>query len=165
MNAVTPPLQALVDRDAIFALKARYARALDRHDFDVLASCFAPRAEVVYEHPRAGQGTRSGPGRDLVVERLRGILANAQRSTHFIGNRLLDLRAGSATLEVYATSHMLFAQDGRTVLRTRGLHYLDKVERIEGQCLFSEVLHSVLWEIQQPVQGVNATGAPAHGRV
>ena len=39
-----PTVEALLDRAAIHDVIMRYAQGLDRQDFDLVASCFAPEA-------------------------------------------------------------------------------------------------------------------------
>ena len=149
------------DRDAIFELTARYARGLDTHDFDVVASCFAPNIIVSYQHPKPGVDIVCGPGVEKAIERLRGILGNMNRSTHFVGNKSLSIEGDVGQMELYSTSHMIFTNlnpsgaaqaPGTKSLRTRGLLYRNKaVRQPDGQWLFTEILHGVLWEILQPL--------------
>lgn len=149
---MTTSIQALQDRDAIFALKARYARGLDRHDFDEIGACFAENSTVSYQHPKAGVDIFSGPGRDKVIERLHNILGNANRSTHFMANKRLTLKGDQATLELYAESNMIFQNPEGKMLRIRGLRYRDELAKINGEWLLTHVQHAVLWEIMQPAE-------------
>ena len=63
--ALDSPLQGLEDKAAIRDLMARYARGMDRPDFDLIAFSFTPDAYASY----GGGGIRwEAQGRDNIVD-------------------------------------------------------------------------------------------------
>src|SRR5262249_45734345 len=73
-------LQALIDRAEIENLLARYAAALDGHDWELLATCFTTDAR--YRFPHAGDAV----GFDAIAEVCRASLEQLDASQHLIGS-------------------------------------------------------------------------------
>ena len=67
------PLQTLLDIEAIKQLKARYMRAVDTKDFELLASTFAEDARSVYSG-----GKYAFEGRDQIMKFLEGSLGDTR---------------------------------------------------------------------------------------
>jgi hypothetical protein len=77
-------LTALLDRQQIADLCARYCYALDRNDWDQVRACFTDAP--VFTHP----GGRVD-GVDGIVARARGALESLDSSQHLLGNVLITL--------------------------------------------------------------------------
>lgn len=117
----------LVDRELIRDLVQRYARGVDRRDFDLVRSCYHP--DAVDEHgPYVG-------GVDGFVEFLREQLARWSVTQHVIGNSLIELDGDHAHVETYAVAyHRTLAVDDRPVRDvTAGCRYVDVMERRDGR--------------------------------
>jgi hypothetical protein len=126
-------IQQLVDERAIRDVISRYSRALDRHDYDLLASLFHP--DAIDEHGHYN-GSASG-----FVEWMR---AGAQPGTywsHHLGNQIIDFTSASvAEVETYCLALCRRPPTGKLALlsRSRGeghqeillrVRYLDRMER------------------------------------
>ena len=73
-------LKALVDRAEIENLLARYAAALDGHDWELLATCFTTDAK--YRFPHAGDVV----GVEAIADVCRASLVPLDASQHLIGS-------------------------------------------------------------------------------
>lgn len=83
-----------VDHVRIASLLARYARALDDHDWDTVASCFLPTA--VFSHPGG-----AADGAAAIVERARAALTPLTASQHLLGTVVIDLDGDRASATSY----------------------------------------------------------------
>ena len=125
--ALDSPLQGLVDKAVIRDLMARYARGMDRPDFDLIAFSFTPDAYASY----GGGGIRwEAQGRDNIVDKLRPGISRTDSSTHFM-----------ADVETYAIIHILYTVEDAQYQSMRGIHYEDKMVRHGGG---SQVQHRVV---------------------
>ncbi len=140
----TDALAELRERAAIRDLMIRYAAGLDRRDFDLVASTFTQDALAVYS------GVAVGPGIDKIIAHVRG-LQNSKRSTHHMGHQTVEVNGDQAKSETYATAHVVFTSDGKDMLRTRGLRYVDDLVRVDGNWLVASRQHVVDWERSEPV--------------
>jgi 3-phenylpropionate/cinnamic acid dioxygenase small subunit len=112
----------LADRQEIADLCVRYARALDRHDWEALAACFV--ADAVYLYP----GGRTD-GVEAVVERCRAALTPLDASQHLIGSILtaVDGDEGRASSYFHA-QHVRAGTEGGDTFVIAG-SYDDRVVR------------------------------------
>jgi len=132
-------LQELSDRAAIRALIWEYAAALDRRDFDLLASTFTGDATAIYS------GNSVGPGIDEILKYLDG-LKSTKRSSHFMLNQTVKLEGDAARSETYAIACVVTTSEGRDSMRTRGLLYRDDLVKQNGRWLVKHRHHMALWE-------------------
>lgn len=128
-------IRRLIDKDDIRDLMARYARAVDRMDMELLREVYHPDA---YDDHGDYEGDVDGLV-DFVVERVGG----APQVMHFLGQSHVEFAAADvAVVETYfMTAHTLgpAAQaaygvaggDGSVQLSMFG-RYVDRVERREG---------------------------------
>jgi hypothetical protein len=119
---MTETLAVLADRLDIHDVLATYASGVDRRDWDMVSSCFAPDAHV--------DGTRmSGPFSEYFPF-LRVELAKFDRTTHFLGNHRAGVDHDSAWAETYAVA-LHFWTDEHATLHRMGLsvRYADQLER------------------------------------
>lgn len=132
--AIDPTLQELADRAAIRNVMIRYARGLDRRDFDLVRSCFTDDAYADYRG-------RVSSGLDNIIESLSRI-DRFQGTTHFMGDQLIDIQGDTAEVETYAIDYLLYTLEGTQYLSTGGLRYEDKFVRQDGKWL---VRHRVMY--------------------
>lgn len=120
-------LQRLVDEADIRRVLGRYARAIDRLDWELLRSCYHP--DAVDEH-----GSFRGTV-DEFVPWVQERLAEYDWTKHFLGNQLIELDGDTAWSETYCLAfHRVPAADGRGPLdRLINVRYVDRLERRDGE--------------------------------
>ena len=129
-----PILQGMVDRAAIRDVMVRYARGLDRRDFDLVTSCFTSDAYADYRGHKTS-------GIDNIIQYLRRI-DRFQRTMHFMGDQFIEIYGDTAEVETYAIDYLWYAVDGIQYISTGGLRYSDKMLRREGKWLiYHRVMH------------------------
>ena len=103
----------------------RYARGVDRRDWDLVRGCFADEATV--------EGSRfSGPV-DEYLAMLRPGVEAFPTTMHFIGNQLVEIDGDRASTESYAIAHHFADSEGRDERIVIGVRYLDDLERRDGR--------------------------------
>jgi hypothetical protein len=120
---MTDRLGYLLDRLDIYDCLVRYARGLDRHDAELIASAFWPDAQVNYGD------LFSGP-RDDFVEWANELEAQNEYHAHHISTQSVDLDGDVAHVETYVLYIV------RTPLKDERLgsgRYLDVLERRAGE--------------------------------
>lgn len=117
----------MTDHEQIRTVVYRYARAIDRRDFDSVRSCY--HADATDDH-----GDYRG-GVDGFIEFVREQLARWSVTSHFIGNVLMEIDGDRARVESYAhvTHRGLPRPDGSVRDLTSGVRYVDDFERREGE--------------------------------
>jgi 3-phenylpropionate/cinnamic acid dioxygenase small subunit len=128
-------LQRLLDKDEIRDALCRYARAVDRGDWDLMRTTY--HADAHDEH-----GDYKG-GIDGLVEWLDQRFAGVDNSMHLLGNCLIDFAGPDlALVETYFVSRRLRppTADERKSIGARDVmcreawgRYVDRFERREGQ--------------------------------
>ena len=128
-------LQRLVDKDEIRDALSRYARGVDRGDWELVRSTY--HANAVDDH-----GGYSGPIEGL-IEWLDQRFAGVDNSMHFLGNCLIEFAGPDlAMVETYFVSRRLRPPEGdqcRTsgpkdaMCREAWGRYVDRFERRDGQ--------------------------------
>jgi hypothetical protein len=112
----------LLDREAIRDVIVRYARGLDRGDWDLLRACFT-----------AGATDDHGPFQgsiDNLVEGARKLLAEYWGAMHILGQSYIELDGDQASMETYALSvHRRHGDGGTDEDTLTGLRYLDSLVR------------------------------------
>ncbi len=93
-------LQDLIDREEIRDVIMRYCRSVDRVDFELMRSCFHPDATVDFPDD-VFIGNVDG-----FINFLRGELATFKRSSHFVGNLLIELEDDVAHVETYLIGYV-----------------------------------------------------------
>lgn len=111
------------DQGDILALNARYAHALDRHDWNRLASVLAPKATMEF----AGLPAATGP--EAVAAVCAGALEPVDSSQHLMGSALLEVYDDAVTVSSYFDARHVRTIDGQTPLFTVVGTYEDHVER------------------------------------
>lgn len=124
-------LRVLLDEAAIRRLLVRYARGVDRRDFELAGTCFAPDAFASYP------GSWEGTGREQIVEFLH-IAKQYESTMHFIGNQTVEINGDKANAETYAIAYHRRAGGAQDF--TIGVRYLDDFERRDGEWLITKHL-------------------------
>ncbi len=114
-------VRALLDRAAIGDVILRYSRALDRRDWDEVASCFTPGAYADY-------GLFKG-NIDEVVASIRQGLQVFDKTMHFMEPRIIELSGDKARAETYALAYHRRTDGGQTKELLVRLRYLDELAR------------------------------------
>lgn len=129
-------VEMLVSRAEIHDVLMRYARGIDRCDFELVASCYHPGAHD--DHGRF-KGTV-----EEFIPWVRTELERFDSTMHFLGNVLIEFddleRARAATYCV--AYHRLAGQDVDAVA---GLRYVDVFERRQGDWRIAERRIVVEW--------------------
>lgn len=119
-------LRALVDKNEIRDVMYRYCRAVDRCDRELLKSCYWPDA-------RDNHGFFVGNAHEF-ADYVIPVLAQAQSTTHRLGNVLIELDGDRACAEAYChVTHRLLRADGALVDNKANCRYLDLFERRNGE--------------------------------
>ena len=114
----------LADRLAIRELAERYARAVDRRDWELARALFSDDAVLV------------GPrfelvGRDAILRGLRSV--ERYRATfHAVTNQLVEIAGDEASGETYCLASHLFERDGAARKLDWGIRYQDRYRRVDG---------------------------------
>ena len=144
-------LQKLVEIEAIKQLKARYQRAVDTKDWDLMASVLAPDAKSIYS-----DGKYAFEGRDAIVDFLSKSLGNtAIVSMHHAHTPEIDVTSettasGKWYLEDFVVTALPSdgAPDG-TVLHGTGIYFDDYV-KIDGEWFIQQTGYERIFEDIQP---------------
>ena len=144
-------LQKLVEIEAIKQLKARYQRAVDTKDWDLMSSVLAPDAKSIYS-----DGKYAFEGREAIVDFLSKSLGNtAIASMHHAHTPEIDVTSettasGKWYLEDFVVTALPSdgAPDG-TVLHGTGIYFDDYV-KIDGEWLIQQTGYERIFEDIQP---------------
>ena len=119
-------LQEILDHHAITKLMNRYIDRIDANDPQGAAACFAEDGVGVY--------WGDYQGREAIAERLTGILAAFDATSHHLSNVLLDIDGDRATGLAYVYAFPRYAENFEP------MHYwgrwVDELQRVDGQWLF-----------------------------
>lgn len=137
----------VADRLAITDVVTRYFMAIDRRDWRRLRGCFTDDVEGIYE------GVRVAGGVDRIMDFFTGRsdvrfpleIVDLRSSMHVIGNHVAEVTGDRATAETYAYAHLIDSPPAGPRLRTRGLRYLDDLERVDGRWLIRRREHILEW--------------------
>jgi hypothetical protein len=99
-------IQALLDKNEIAELLARYMRAIDRGDIAALRACYAPAATE--EHG----GMYAGPAQGYLDTIERALVNPRLVSTHTISNVLIEVTGDAARSEHYVLALTRAKVDG-----------------------------------------------------
>ena len=114
-----PDVRSLLDRAEIEDVIATLAIALDRRDWELVRSCFAPDA---------------GAHAEGLIASLREELEPWRRSTHLLGNQRVAIDGDRASAETYALVNYQRAGERAATHWSEGARrYLDDLVRSEGR--------------------------------
>jgi 3-phenylpropionate/cinnamic acid dioxygenase small subunit len=145
MSKLDPRLQALIDKDEIREVIYRFARAMDRHDWDLARACYHEGA--IDDH-----GVFRGDKDDYVEWVSENLPRLAETTMHFVGNVMIELDGDAARCEAYVVGyHRYKRDDGTRADFLGGGRYVDRFERRSGEW---RIAHRVLvweWARDEPV--------------
>jgi hypothetical protein len=123
----------------------RYAAAVDRKDWPLMATCFTTDCTGVWNGVELD-------GVDAIVTYINGAasLFTVRNSMHMLTNVYVELDGDTATCETYAFSSLVGDSDGEIFLRLRGLRYRDVLVRQGGDWLIKHRDLSADWETRGP---------------
>lgn len=116
-------LDALISRQEIYEVVARYCRGVDRGDIDLLRS-------VYHEDATDDHGMFKGRGLDFAEWIVDWERENIRQCQHFIGNFSCDIQGDKAFTETYCIS---FSEDMSGQNATVYNRYIDRFERRNGE--------------------------------
>ena len=115
---------SLEDRLALRELADRYARAVDRRDWELASTLFSEDCVL------------QGPGYELVgrTKILAGLrlIDRYSATQHSVHNQLVEVDGDVATGETYCTAHHVYERDGRRRMLDWGIRYQDRCVRERG---------------------------------
>ena len=118
-------VEDLLAKEEIREVIYRYARGIDRMDFDLVAACYHPDA---YDD----HGTFQGNVPEF-VEMCKGFLPRFVVTQHFMGNLLIEVEGDTARAETYAVAyHRKELADGSGHDDVFGIRYVDRFEQRDG---------------------------------
>jgi hypothetical protein len=140
-----PELQALLDKQAISEVIARYSRTLDWLDDEGQASCYWPDAAIDYEFFK-GTAAEFVP---VVMQ----IERSSQRRWHFLGGLQIKLHStSSASAEAYGIATGVREAEGVWTGNMFGGRYLDEFEKRDGEWRISKRNYIMDWSMPLGVQ-------------
>jgi ketosteroid isomerase-like protein len=137
-------LQSLIDRQEISDVIHRYARGVDRMDFDLVRTCYHPDA---YDD----HGTIVGDV-DVFIAAAQTYLVKFACTMHILGNMYIEVEGDVARAETYAIAyHRLEKDDGSGKDDIFGVRYLDRFERRDGEWRIAHRVVATEWRRVDPV--------------
>ena len=133
---------------AIQQIISRYARGVDRYDWDLVKSCYHDDAIDIHGSYRGGV--------DGFVDWAKEALGRFERTMHFMGNFVVDVRGQSARAETYCVAWHRLNADGVVYDDVHGVRYLDHFECREGGW---RILHRLVvndWSRLDEVQRISS---------
>ncbi len=126
MPKISAIREQLAGREAIRDCIYRYCRAIDRCDFDLLASVYWPDATEDHS-PFVGSAT------DFIAW-AKVMLRPMDETQHLVANMLIEIEGDTAQVETYIRAHHRLPRDdgGRHDLETAG-RYLDVMRRRDDE--------------------------------
>jgi hypothetical protein len=132
-------------------LAYRYARMMDRRQFDWLPQVFA------------ADGVLSGPGYEMVGhDQMREGLKGLERfsaTLHGVLNSYFEIDGDAATGEVYCVANHVHEKDGIPFKLDMGIRYADTYVREAGAWVIQRRKFNMVWETDTPMI-VEADGKP-----
>ena len=144
-------LEELLARQEIADVIYRYARGIDRMDFDLVRSCYHPDA---YDDHGAMKG-----GVEEFIESGRAFLPRFEATMHFMGNMLIEVSGETARAETYAVAYHREARDdgsGRDDIW--GIRYVDRFEKRSGEWKIAHRVVAQEWRRVDPVPAGRVRG-------
>ena len=142
------------DEHQLRDLAYRYARMMDRREFDWLPQVFTQDGEL------------TGPGYSMRgYDQLRqGLQALEQFSAtlHCVLNQYSEIDGDRATGEVYCVANHLHEKSGVPFKLDMGIRYQDRYERTADGWLIAQRVFNMVWETDLPLT-MTAEGALGRG--
>jgi ketosteroid isomerase-like protein len=139
-------IEQLLARQEIADVIYRYARGIDRMDFDLVRSCYHPDA---YDDHGAFRGTVE----DFIAA-AREFLSRWTATQHFMGNMLIEVYGDRARAETYAVAyHRREDAGGNGKDDIMGIRYVDRFEKRAGAWKIAHRVVANEWRRVDPVSG------------
>jgi ketosteroid isomerase-like protein len=131
-------LQALLDKEEIREVTYRFARGVDRHDWELMRSCYHDDALDCH-------GLFDGLATEYVSWATENVPQLADATTHHVSNVLIELEGDVAFCESYVlAAHRYVRNDGRKADFLCGARYVDRFERRGGKWRIAK--RQLVWE-------------------
>jgi len=144
-------LSRLIARQEIADVIYRYARGIDRLDFDLVRSCY--HADAYDDH-----GAFAGNVEDFIAA-AREFLPRWTATQHFMGNMLIEVEGELARAETYAVAyHRREDSEGNGKDDIMGIRYVDRFERRDGEWRIAYRVVATEWRRVDPVSGARGRG-------
>ncbi len=139
-------IESLIARQEIADVIYRYARGIDRLDFDLVRTCYHPDA---YDD----HGTFSGTVEDFITAASE-FLARWTTTQHFMGNMLIEIDGDRARAETYAVAyHRRENDEGNGKDDVMGIRYVDCFEKRDDDWRIAHRVVANEWRRVDPVVG------------
>lgn len=146
-------VDTLLAKAEIADVLQRYARGIDRLDFDLVRSCYHPDA---YDD----HGALSGDV-DTFIAGARDFLPRYAATMHFLGNMSIEVDGDTARAETYAVAyHRVEGPDGAGKDDIWGIRYVDRFERRDGEWRIAHRVVAQEWRRVEPVDAGRGRGGP-----
>ncbi|HEV7680404.1 MAG TPA: nuclear transport factor 2 family protein [Candidatus Dormibacteraeota bacterium] len=138
-------MTAMEDKAVVRETLLRYAAAVDRKDWPLMATCFTADCTGVWNGVELN-------GVDAIVGYINQAASRftVLGSMHMLTNIYVELDGDTASVETYAFSSLAGDSDGEVFLRLRGLRYRDVLVRQGGDWLIKHRDLSADWETRTP---------------
>lgn len=146
-----PEIQALLDKQAIYDILARYSRGVDRADVDLVAGCYHPDATENHG------GTFTGTAADYLAA-MREVLPASGIMTHNLSNVLIELDGDKAVAESYNLAFVRMVKRGETFDTLTHARAVDEFERRDGEWRIAARHLTYEWNIELPFNETWARG-------
>lgn len=141
----------LLARQEIADVILRYARGIDRLDFDLVRSCY--HADAYDDH-----GSFQG-GVDDFISMCEKFLPRWTTTSHFMGNMLIEVDGDVARAETYAVAyHRREEEDGTGKDDIFGVRYVDRFEQRGDGWKIGHRVVATEWRRVDPVTNVKGRG-------
>lgn len=139
-------IEHLVARQQIADVIYRYARGIDRMDFDLVRSCYHPDA---YDDHGAFRGNV-----DDLIAAAKEFLARWTATQHFMGNMLIEVDGERGRAETYAVAyHRREDAEGNGKDDVMAIRYVDRFEKRNGEWKIAYRVVVNEWRRVDPVKG------------
>ncbi len=139
-------IETLIARQEIADVIYRYARGIDRLDFDLVRSCYHPDA---YDD----HGSFAGNVEEFITAAA-SFLARWTATQHFMGNMLIEIDGDRARAETYAVAyHRREDSNGDGKDDIMGIRYVDRFEKRNNEWRIAHRVVASEWRRVDPVNG------------
>jgi ketosteroid isomerase-like protein len=137
-DQLDPRLQVLLDKEQIRDVTYRFARGVDRHDWELIRSCY--HDDAVDRH-----GIFNGPANEYIEWVMENVPKLATATTHHVSNGQIDVQGDVAYCESYVlANHRYERNDGTSADFLCGARYVDRFERRDGEWRIAH--RQLLWD-------------------
>ncbi len=143
-------VEDLLARQEVADVILRYARGIDRLDFDLVRQCYHPDA---YDDHGSFQG-----GVEPFIQMCEKFLPRWTATQHFMGNMLIEVDGDVARAETYAVAyHRREEADGTGKDDVFGIRYVDRFEKRDAWRIAHRVV-ATEWRRVEPVTNATSRG-------